>query len=237
MLTELAIFLSCNSVAASLGGCGQPCPSQGAGSYSICQSQETVKSQPGSITGTSKPKPKRLCSYYVNGTIDVPTANVITAWIEVGSRLCIGDEVPEPVPAKPKTIVDEVSEIFTAHAIRPFAYLGSASEVEIGEPVGFWVNPGGGSHSGNLFGQQAEIRFWPRSVAWQFSDGQVGSGEAITKSFSNPQQIRAIATVTFRIDYRYPGQSWVIGAAESKLSSNQLTLSVIDPPRRTLLRD
>lgn len=237
MLIEMAIWLSCNATGAALGGCSQPCPSQAQGSYSICQSKETTTQKPGSTTATPKPKPKRLCSYYVNGTIDIPTASVITAWVEVGSRLCIGDPIPEPVVVKPRTVIDEVSDIFTAHAIRPFAYLGSASEVEIGEPVGFWVNPGGGNHSGSLFGKQAEIRFWPTLVSWQFSDGQRANGSQVTVSFGDPQQIRASAVVEYRIDYRYPGEPWVNGAASASLGSNQLTLSVIDPPRRSLLRD
>ena len=236
MLIELALYLSCNATGAALGGCGQGCPSQTQGSYSICQEKEVVTKKPGTSTAL-KPKPKRLCSYYVNGTIDIPTSSIITAWVEVGSRLCIGDPVPEPVVAKPRTIADEVSDVFTAHAIRPFAYMNSSGEVEIGEPVGFSVNPGGGNHAGSLFGKSAEIRFWPVAVSWQFSDGQQAQGPQATVSFAEPQLIRATASVEYRIDYRYPAQSWVIGAASSSLTSNQLSLSVIDPPRRSLLRD
>lgn len=236
MLIELIILASCNATGAALGGCNQSCPSQAGASYTICAiEQKPIASKPGA--STPKPKPKRLCSYYVNGTIDIPTVGTITAWVDVGSRLCIGDPVPEPVVPKPKTVYEEVSDAFTAYATRPFAYLSPGTEVEIGEPVNFGVNPGGGTHTGDLLGRQAEIRFWPTAVNWQFSDGQQIQGRNITTSFADPQLIRASASVDYRIDYRYPGSEWVNGAASASLGSNQLTLSVIDPPRRTLLRD
>lgn len=234
MLVEFALLLSsCSTSGAALGVCSNQCPySQGA-SYTICAERETIT---GSGSAVAKPKPKRLCSYYVNGSIDQPTLSVITAWVEIGSRLCIGDEVVERVPVQ-KTANELVREIFTAHAQKPFAFLSPSGQVEITEPVNFGVNTAGGSHLGELFGSAAEIRFIAQSVRWQFSDGQVHSGRYVSVSFANPQRVTATATVEYRIDYRYLGSSWVVGAARASLESNTLGLEVIDPPRRTLLTD
>lgn len=236
MLVELAILLSsCSASGASLGVCKNECPTSQGASYTICAEKETIKSPPAS--STPAPKPMRLCSYYVNGTIDIPTVSVITAWIEVGSRLCIGDPPPAEVKPRAKTITEELTDQFTAYATPPFAFLSPSAEVEIGEIVSFGVNVGGGTHGGLLFGSAAEIRFVATGVSWFFSDGQALSGRFVSASFGNPQQITARASVSYRIDYRYPASSWVLGAANASLDSNQLSLRVIDPPRRSLLRD
>lgn len=242
MLAELVLILaSCDVTGAAIGACVSQCPKSSGASYTICADQESSSSflgptEPGPVTSPT-PKPKRLCSYYVNGTIDVPTSSIITAWVDVGSRACIGDPEPEDIVAKPetKTVGEIVTEAFTAHATRPFAFLQSGSEVEITEPVSFAVNLGGGQHSGQLFGDPATIRFVAIGVDWSFSDGQRLGGQFVSTSFQEPSEITAVATVSYRIDYQRPGASWVFGAGSASLTSNQLTLSVVDPPRRTLL--
>jgi hypothetical protein len=236
VLVELVIlFSSCSATGASLGICKNECPTSQGASYTICAEKEL----PGSATSNkpAAPRPLRLCSYYVNGTIDVPTASIITAWVEVGSRPCIGDPPPADPKPRVRTVAEEVSDQFTAYATAPFAYLSPTGEVEIGEPVSFGVNVGGGTHGGKLFGSPAEIRFLATAVTWFFSDGQVANGRYVSVSFANPQQVTARANVTYRIDYRYPSSDWVLGAASASLDSNQLNLKVIDPPRRSLLRD
>jgi len=224
MLIELAILLSsCSAAGASLGVCKSECPTAQGASYTICQERESQK------TTSSKPiapKPKRLCSYYVNGTIDIPTVSVITAWVEVGSRLCIGDQPPVPAVPRVKSVAEQAADAFTAYAIPPFAYLSPSTQAEITEPVNFGVNVGGGSHAGELFGSAAEIKFVATSVSWSFSDGQTASGRNVTVSFADPGQIAARASV-----------DWVVGAGSAGLDSNSLSLEVIDPPRRSLLRD
>lgn len=235
MLVELAIWLSsCSATGAALGVCTNECPTAQGSSYTICAEREQKTS---STSKVKAPNPKRLCSYYVNGTIDVPTATVITAWVDVGSRACIGD--PPPVEYVPvvRTAAEQVREIFTAHAISPFAYLSPSGQVEITEPVNFGLHVGGGTHAGALFGSAAEIRFVAVSVNWRFSDGQRANGRFVSVSFNDPQLITAVASVNYRIDYRYLGESWVTGAASASLESNTLSLEVIDPPRRSLLRD
>ena len=237
MLVELALLASCNVAGVALGSCNSSCPAQGSNSYTICAIEQQTTTTKKPTNAKPVPKPKRLCSYYVNGTVDVPTASVITAWVEVGSRLCIGDQIPAPVTPKPKTVAEEISDAFTAFATAPFAYVSPSTEVEIGEVAYFGVNPGGGNHQGELFGKRADVRFVPSGYSWEFSDGQRSRSQNPAVSFADPQELRAVVEVSYRIDYRYPGQAWVLGASSLSLGSNQVSLSVIDPPRRTLLRD
>lgn len=222
---------------AALGTCNGVCNSSGGASYTICAIERETSSvpQPGSAITTPQPKPQRLCSYYVNGTIDVPTSSVITAWIDIGSRLCIGDLPPEQREVAPIVSVSEALNSFTAFATKPFAYFTPVREIEVDEPVNFGVNLGGGTHSGSLFGRSAEIRFYPSSVSWKFSDGRQIQGRFVSATFEEPDMVFATATVWYRIDYRYPGQTWVLGASSTSLVSNQIALEIIDPPRRSLL--
>ena len=235
MLVELGMLAiltsSCDVTKAALGGCGtscsqlQPVP----GSFSICGTQTT----PGSSTvgSTPRPKPMRWCSYYANGTIDIPTLTVITSWVEVGSRLCIGDPVPEPIVYK--SIGEQLNDIFTAQLAAPVAWRTGVDVPEPFEMVSFFVDSKTTMVPGSLFGRAATIRFTPVSVNWVFSDGQRISGGAVAKGFEEPGQVWGYANVSFQVDYRYD-QGWQSGASWS-LQSNRVSLKVVDPPRRALL--
>ena len=96
MLIEIFLAASCSIEAAALGVC-ECSQDQTEGSFEVCATEritgreDMIRESP----ATPQPKPLRLCSWYANGTIDSPTLSVITAWVPIGSRLCIGDEVPE----------------------------------------------------------------------------------------------------------------------------------------------
>ena len=234
MLAELlavAIFTSsCDVTKAALGGCGAPCPGgSSAGSFTICES----KSQKKSTSTTPKPNPQRLCKYYVNGTIDVPTLTIISAWVDVGSRLCIGDPIPEPAPVV-KTVREELEDAFSARLANPKAWLTSRARPEPQEPVGFEVESFQVTVNGSLFGDPATIRFRPVSFSWTFSDGSKSSGDSVTKVFSQPGKAWGKVSVRYEVDYRKTG-AWTLDAASWSLTSNTVNLEVFDPPRKTLL--
>lgn len=242
MLAELALLLaSCDVNGAALGSCASQCPRATGASYTICAEAGKTKNivTPGKPKPVieRKPKPMRLCSYYVNGTTNIPTSSVISAWVEIGTRACIGDPEPQVSAPKPssRTVEEVVVQAFTANAVRPFAYLQSSGEIEVEQAAGFAVIPGGGEHVGQLFGSAATIRFVPIEIKWTFSDGQRLSGQFVSASFEQPDLISALAEVSYRIDYKNVGGSWVYGAAFASLVSNQVEFSVVDPPRRTLL--
>ena len=234
MLAELLAMVilasSCDATKAALGGCGSQCPAESApGSFSVCES----KSQKKSSSSVSKPTPQRLCKYYVNGTIDIPTLTVISAWVDVGSRLCIGDPIPEPAPVV-KTIRQELEDVFSARLNNPRAWLTSRSKPELFETVGFAVESFDVTVNGSLFGDPATIRFRPVSFSWNFSDGAKARGEAVSHSFAEAGKAWAKVSVLYEVDYRKSG-SWVIDAASWSLAGNTINLDVIDPPRKTLL--
>lgn len=234
MLAELLavaiLTSSCDVTKAALGGCGAPCPGgASAGSFTICES----KSQKKSTSTTPKPKPQRLCNYYVNGTIDVPTLTIISAWVDVGSRLCIGDPIPEPAPVV-KTVREELEDVFSARLANPKAWLTSRARPEPSEPVGFEVESFQVTVNGSLFGDPATIRFRPVSFSWTFSDGSKSSGDSVTKVFTQPGKAWGKVSVRYEVDYRKTG-AWTLDAASWSLTSNTVNLEIFDPPRKTLL--
>jgi hypothetical protein len=179
----------------------------------------------------------KLCEYYINGSIDVPTQTIISAWVPVGSRLCIGDVVVEytPGPTREERIETEVSDRFAASSNLPFAWWEPGDEIEYEEPTMFFVDPKSKSVAGSLLGEAATIRFSAQSVTWNFSDGKRGQGESYSREFKEIGSYRAFATVTYRVDYKIGGSSWVLGAAIRELTSNVLDVLVVKYPRRTLL--
>ena len=235
MLVEILLAASCSVDAAALGvcECGE---SNSEGTFQVCATERITdreKITTGPPTSPS-PKPMRLCSWYANGTIDTPTLTIITAWVPVGSRLCIGDEVAE-AQTRVITIADEVSDSFGATSKRPVATWTPGTEVEVGATAGFSVRLAPGQFRGVLLGRQSWIRFEPVSARWEFSDGASRSGFGVERVFDQVAEIIAIAEVKVRASYRRDGGSWQESDAQIWLTSNQLRVLVVEIPRRTLL--
>jgi len=232
MLIELSILFAASSC--------QP-HSSTADSFTICAEKvERSSSQTSASTTGEVPeaKPMRLCSYYLNNSINSPTEGVITAWVPVGARSCIGDALPEP-EVRSKTIVVEsfsgLRDSLTSFSNRPFASWVPGDELEIFEFGQFSVEVNNRTTTGHLLGQTAQIRFTANSISWHFSDSFIRSGRSVSKSFETVGSFFAVAKVTYRVDYRMLGRNWVTNAATISLSSNQLEIKVTEPPRRTLL--
>jgi hypothetical protein len=232
MLMELSILLAASTC--------QP-HSSTADSFTICAEKvEQSSSQTNSHTRENVPnaKPMRLCSYYLNNSIDSPTEGVITAWVPVGARSCIGDTQPEPEVTTKTSVVrgsSALRESLTSFSNRPFASWTPGDELEIFEFGQFNIEVNNRTTTGHLLGQTAQIRFTAKSTSWQFSDSTTMSGRFVSKSFQAVGSFFALAKVTYRVDYRMLGQNWVTNAATVSLSSNQLEIEVTEPPRRTLL--
>jgi hypothetical protein len=180
----------------------------------------------------------RECRYYANGTIDVPTMTVITAWVPVGSRPCIGDQVAEPSSASGNAMTAEEIEIrdrFTAMVQRPTAWRSPSSEVEFGDEIEFHAQANTEVFTGALLGRSAQIRFRPVSARWELSDGKSLFGFHRTLAFSTLGNFWAKAYVAYEVDYKYSSGNWVYQAASWELGSNKLSIAVIERERRTLL--
>ena len=235
MLIEILLAASCSIEAAALGVC-ECSQDQTEGSFEVCATEritgreDVTRESP----ATPQPKPLRLCSWYANGTIDSPTLSVITAWVPIGSRLCIGDEVPEAT-RQVVSIDDRVSDVFGAKSRTPFAYWSPGGEIEAGLPASFFVELAAGDFAGNLLGRSATIRFEPVTARWQFSDGEILSGFSVDRIFQSPGSLSAVAKVRVRASYQFAGGTWQQSDAEIWLSSNELAIPVVEIPRRTLL--
>ena len=145
MLIEILLAASCSIEAAALGVC-ECSQDKTEGSFEVCAKEritvreDVIREAP----ANRQPKPLRLCSWYANGTIDLPTLSVITAWVPIGSRLCIGDEVPEATQ-QVVSIDDEVSDVFGATSRTRFAYWSPGGGVEVGLTASFFVELAAGS--------------------------------------------------------------------------------------------
>ncbi len=212
------------------------CTSLNPGEFSLCDEDSADSSDGGSLN-PGQPA-MRECRYFANGTIDVPTMTVITAWVPVGSRPCIGDEVPKPNDAsdawQAKTEL-ELKDKFTAFASRPLAWYSPGGEIEIQDPVEFSVDVDTEVTSGLLLGKTAQIRFRPVAARWELSNNQSLFGFIKTHRFDQIGGYTARAFVKYEVDYKYQSSTWVFAAASWELPSNKLTLSVIERERRTLL--
>lgn len=212
------------------------CTTAGVGGFSICAEDSSGSSNGGS-TDTDSPS-MRQCRYFANGTIDVPTMTVITAWVPIGSRPCIGDEIPKLNDSSETWRSRQESELrdkFTAFASKPVAWLSSAGEIEILDPVVFSVLAETEVIDGVLLGKPAQIRFRPVAARWELSNDQRFYGFTNTHSFADVGNYGAKAFVKFEVDYKYQSAGWVYDAAAWELPSNTLHVDVIERERRTLL--
>ena len=215
-----------------LGSCDSGTPGQ----FSLCAETGNQTQVPGTGAGNVTAKPLRLCSYHVNGTIDVPTDTVITAWVEVGSRLCIGDVIPDFTPATPaRTITDELADQFNAFSDRPYAWWDPGDEVELEDPASFHLSRSDLQISGELLGEAATIRFRAVSARWQFSDSATGAGFRFTRSFAEVGNYRARGFVKYEVDYQIASGEWVQNATSWELAADVILVPVVEYPRRTLL--
>ncbi len=243
MLVELAMLAaaaSCDINKAAMGLCGG-CP-DGSAAYAICATEAGGGTGSSNLPGSSnagpkKPTPMKLCNYYVNGSIDRPTLGIISAWVPVGSRLCIGDEVVEytPGPSWQERIDTEISDRFAASSNLPVAWWEPGDETEYEELVRFYVDPRNKSVPGALLGEAATIRFTATSIAWNFSDGGRGFSASYSREFKEVGSYKAFATVQYRVDYKIGLANWLLSAATRELKSNVLDVLVVKYPRRTLL--
>jgi hypothetical protein len=212
------------------------CPDGIPGQFSVCAGE--VVGGGGGSSGGSGEVPMRECRYFANGTIDVPTMTVITAWVPVGSRPCIGDEVAEPSSSSGSTMTAEEIELrdrFTALAERPTAWWSPGSEVEFEDEIELHVQASTEVISGVLLGRSAQIRFRPVTSRWELSNGRDLFGFHRSYAFSSPGNYWAKALVSYEVDYKYSSANWVYKAASWELASNKLSIAVVERERRTLL--
>jgi hypothetical protein len=227
-MLNLQVFMaSCDLIAASLGACGCASSVDSEIEYRICAEQKISVEQ-----AAPKDKPRKWCKYYSNGTIDVPTALFIEAYVYVGSRLCIGDRPPT---TSGRSLNEDLKDQLAARSGSAIASWLPGGELEIDAPADFEVVFANKAVTAQLLGREATIRFTATRFRWVFSDGDRAFSAAHQKAFEKAEGQTAQAFVGIRVDYRFSDQPWVIGALEAEIPSNLLRLDVVEKPRRTLL--
>ena len=228
------VFLaSCDLVAATLGicDCGVSVTSQI--EYQLCATEKLDEKKQIAVSASTS-KPQRLCQYFANGTIDIPTLTIIEAYVDIGSRLCIGDEVGSG-PSKTSSIGTQIEDLLKAKSSAALAKWLPGDELEIDSVAEFSVIFDSSIERGELLQRPASIRFRPVGYRWIFSDQVELAGRLVERSFADVGPKSAFALVRVRVDYRFDGEDWVENAFQGEIRSNLLQLGVIEKPRRTLL--
>lgn len=253
----ISLASTCDASSAAAGGCG--CGASGA-SFTICASKTSTQkntqpipaaTQPATAKQVSKPKsnssPKAITPAKAKPVTNPTTCQEI--W-NVGKSPsgCSKPKPPKPASVKKKPVVpkkpapasfeieavENVEDQASALAPVPVAVWSPGGSLVVGATAFFEVITSEQLANLELFGEPASIRFVPISASWLVAGSEL-SGFRISRSFDAPGEYQAQAVVSYRVDYQLPGEAWVIGAAEISMSSNTLLISVVDPPRRTLL--
>jgi hypothetical protein len=140
---------------------------------------------------------------------------------------------PEPITIT-ETIVIEVPRTISASAEAVVFYPNPLlisfypnSVLTIGQQAQFSANPSLHYRSQVVLGRQAEVEFTPRSVSWEFSDGQKASGTNPKKSFASSGKYQVVAQLSYLVRYRLLGEtSWQRVSGEIVARSNQLEIAV-----------
>lgn len=243
MLVE--IIFSCSAAGAVLGGCSDDCSTTiGANEVVICEQQgsntdstiEENSSSSGSVW--TPPPPWVLCEIYVSGGVEIPTFGTMWVKSRQGERDCLAEKeyVPIPKQGSSKASIDRITDtqtlqqVFKTSPSAPQAFV-NPSERYYDEEFSFRVENRTQTKSGWLFDEPVSVRFVPKSASWSFG----GSGFEAIHIFGEKGDFSARATVSFQVDYKPIGGSWVINAGAIQARSNSLLITALPLPRETRL--
>lgn len=116
----------------------------------------------------------------------------------------------------------------------PVASWLPGGEVYCGDSVTLLTSQASVEHRLTLFDEPAKIRFTPVAATWSGAGRQL-SGFVATTVFGDPGVFQLQVLVNYRVDYQIGSDPWIVGAAEILMPSEPISVTVIDPPRRTLL--
>lgn len=256
LLIGVSIFLgsSCDISSAALGSCG--CGSSGS-SFTLCVTKSQTQAAPAkTATKISTPAPtKKATSTPAKPAVITPTkakpVHNPTSCQEIWSVAAAKGSCSKPkspaklTPAKPKPVATKtvtqappqtinLSDAATGYAPTPVAHWSPGSSIYQGESATVFVVAESYVADLELLGEQAQIRFIPQSTNWRSSLGAL-SGSSLNMVFTDLGSFQFTATVTYQVDYRIGNDSWSVNAGSVSAESNSVWVSVIDPPRKTLL--
>lgn len=256
VLIGLAIVLgsSCDISSAAMGQCG--CGSSEA-SFTICATKSQTQTVPAkTATKTTAPTPpKKVTSQAPKPRVISPAkAKPVqnpTSCQEIWNVAAAKGGCSKPKPpakqavAKPKPVVTKtiseplpvtinLSDEATGYAPVPIAYWSPGGAIYLGQSATVFAVVSSQLVDLELLGEPAQIRFTPQAISWQSSLGEF-SGSKLDLAFNELGNFGFTANVAYQVDYRIGNDDWVINAGSVSAQSNTVWVTVIDPPRRTLL--
>jgi hypothetical protein len=127
----------------------------------------------------------------------------------------------------------QAQSAFSDSGTKPTDTLTSRTKNSTTETFAFSVDSSEIIYAGSLYGTSAEFRFVPTSANRSFQRPfwspkvRTDNGFNVERTFSRDgNTFSTWAKVVYRIDYRYPGTDWVIGAASATRESDGLFFRV-----------
>lgn len=265
MLVELVLFVaSCSVTDAVMGNCLKSCDNSvavGSDSVTLCREKELISggSSPGSSSASGSGPGRKADSASGEAEISeviypvICVSGAAAQSAPMGARkipktgvVCYRD-IPEAGPAAVTEQTKQteskssnsfqsevVAEIFSTTPNRPQAFadpeiLFADELVRLTALASVHIKPG------ILLGDPVSVRFVPISATWDLGDGEKKVGFSTNHIYGRVDIFQARATVRYSVDYRFPGDDWVVSAGFIDADSNGVFVTALPLPRETRL--
>jgi hypothetical protein len=237
VFVEAPVALAC-----SAGGAGSSGVSHGSamhpGSVTVCVGVQettpaaTIPAGPKPPTGIiNKPVPRPVCPTAAQRKQIPSSPDAAERWIKA---VCAPSKplTTRPVPSVAPVTLSPVATTYSSAAVsfKPNPLKATAhpgSKIVAGGTLTLRSNPSLHHRSQLILGRQAEVRFSPAWLGWQFSDGTRIQGVNIKRSFEQAGKYRAWAIASYFVSYRLVGETaWQSVAGQISVLSNVLEIEV-----------
>lgn len=162
--------------------------------------------------------------------IQVPAAAMVYGMSVAGCSVVVAPPA-KPVVAKPKlntttapsTAVTMQSDQ-AAFTPNPIGISSSASSGSVGQAFLFGAIAGAHSRAGTILGQPAQVNFTPVSFDWTSDDGDIGSGNSFSTSWTREGSHSVGLRVDYAVSYSV-GSGWVDAGIISSSASASVSVA------------
>jgi hypothetical protein len=230
------------AMACSTGGAASSGVSHGSamhpGSVTVCVGVQAITpAAPSSTTPkpasgiTIKPVNQPICPTPAQRKNMPKSPDAAERWI---NSVCAPSKPPAAKPVTPQAPIriapvastfSSAAVSFSPNPLRASVY--PAAQLVAGESFTFSSNPSLHYGSQVILGRQAEVKFSPAWLGWQFSDGTRMQGVDVKRGFEKAGSYQAWAIANYFVSYRVVGETtWQSVAGQISVLSNVLDLDV-----------
>jgi len=243
LITSALVFVEAPvALACSTGGAASSGVSHGSamhpGSVTVCVGVQTTTpatvtpSAPKPPSGiTIKPVTKPACPSAAQLKQMPKSPDAAERWIKTVCAPGKPAASKPPAPPAPVNITPAASTYnnaavsFSPKPLKATVYPGT--QLVVWESAKFSSNPSLHYRSQLILGRQAEVKFSPAWLGWQFSDGTRIQGVQVERSFEKAGKYQAWVIASYFVSYRVVGEtSWQSIAGQISVLSNVLDLEV-----------